>query len=78
MANNILLGKIANEGYCCIRGYLDLCATRKERVVDMAKFLDIMPSVVWFHRRKLASGECLCQKQKDCMQPLIKEIKENP
>ena len=51
MPNDVLRGKILNEGYCCINGYLRLCKARGENATAMAKNLNISPAIVQYHFR---------------------------
>ena len=74
-----LTAKIASEGYCCLNGYLRVCAARGESVVEMAANIEQSPHTLWYHYRKLREGKLPCLKHGDCMQPLLDEwAKENP
>lgn len=69
--------KIANEGYCCIYGYLKLCRARGETKASMAKWLGISFWTLRDNFRALKRGEHTCQKYSDCLSPIIEDIENS-
>lgn len=69
---NWLSAKVASEGYCCLNGYLRLCKLRGETAEGMAKNIGMSPDTIWYHYRKLPTvNGAVCQKQMECMKPVI-------
>lgn len=75
---NSILAKIYEEQYCCLKGYLGLCAARGETAQGMAKNLSVSPDTIWYHMRKDAAGRVPCLRRSDCLAPVIEEISGNP
>lgn len=72
---NWLSAKIVSEGYCCLNGYLRLCRLRGENANGMAKNIGMSPDTIWYHYRKLdRKNGPVCQKQTDCMGPVLEII----
>lgn len=78
MSNNVLFAKIIDEGYCCMKAYLEICEARNETPKSMAKNIGISIDAIWFHQRKLRAGKHQCQGQGDCMKNIIAEITKGP
>ena len=74
MANDVLLPKILNEGYCCLYGYVKLCQARNQTVKDMAEFLNVSPHLIWRQIRLIKQGTQKCQGISQCDKALIEEI----
>lgn len=77
LRKNSILAKIYEEQYCCLKGYLGLCAARGETAPDMAKNLSVSPDTIWYHKRKDAAGKVPCLGRSDCLAPVIEEIAES-
>jgi hypothetical protein len=73
-----LEAKAIADGYCCLYGYLTLCRTRGERVKDMAANIDMGPTTIWHHLRRIKNNELTCPSHSDCLKPIIEEIKKDP
>ena len=71
-----LLAKIQSDGYCCLKGYLELCRARGQNSVDMGRFIGISEHTLWYHYRRLDAGKMTCKRFADCLQPVIKEIQD--
>jgi len=70
---------IASEGYCCIYGYLRLCKARGETKKEMASWLKISVNTLKTNYQLLSQGRHVCQKYKDCLEPIIQELEDpNP
>lgn len=66
--------KIANDEYCCMWGYLELCRARGERPRDMAKTVGLHRYTIYYHYRKLAAGDYSCPGRGACLRPVIEEL----
>lgn len=73
---NNLYAKILSEGYCCLHGYLRLCAARGEKRRDMAKFIGVHKRTIYLHYEAMKKGNRPCTKQGDCMLPIISQIEK--
>lgn len=71
-----LTSKIASEEYCCMKGYLELCAARGENARGMAKNFNLHRFTIYAHYRRLRAGEYLCEGRGNCLKAAIEEIKE--
>lgn len=73
MSNEVLKPLVESEGYCCIRGYLRLCASRKETPEGMAKHMGVAVSTIQYNYERLRTGKRThqCQQSPDCMRALF-------
>jgi hypothetical protein len=76
MAN---LLKLIEGDYCCLFGYLQLCAARGERTLLMAKNIGVTSRTIRYHysilrRHHPPRTHCCRQKKGECMLPHIKAI----
>lgn len=69
-----LLAKIQSQGYCCLKGYLELCRARGQKATDMAPYIGISEHTLWYHYRRLDAGKMTCKRFSDCLKPVIDEI----
>ena len=76
MGNDTLKQKVAEEGYCCLRGYLDLCRSRGETPDSMGEFIEVAGSTIRYHyaqcRLTFVPKSHRCKGAEDCMQYLCK------
>ena len=70
-----LLAKIHSEEYCCLKGYLGLCAARNETAKNMAKNINISVDTIWYHYRQDRKGKINCQRLVECLSDTIEIIK---
>lgn len=70
--------RIQSEGYCCPKGYLELCQARGETPINMAINLEMSAATIWYHYRQLREGKLVCANREDCLKPLIKDVKKPP
>lgn len=69
---------VYSEGYCCQYGYLMLCRARGETPKSMAEFSGVSKRVIWTKYRDIEDGLLTCAGRKDCMKPVIEEIRGVP
>ena len=67
---------IYSEDYCCLKGFLGLCAARNQSAKSMAEGINMSPDIVWYYKRRDAKGLIPCEGKPSCMKPLIEEIKK--
>ena len=73
-----LLAKIYSEGYCCLKGYLELCRLRGETPKGMGENLDVSAWRIQYHYRLMKQGKHVCQNKGDCLKPIIAELLLGP
>lgn len=73
MSNIILETLVAEEGYCCMYGYLKLCKARGQKPDDMAKHMGVAGSTIRYHYTKIFEDKKnhRCKGGGDCMKPLF-------
>ena len=79
-----LEAKVMEQGYCCMKGFLELSAARGETPVQTMSFLGMDRTTLYYHLKKLKNGKYLCRNNRTasgtvgeiCLLPVIREIRE--